>query len=131
MNNCTTNTNNCDAKYQSKNQNKMTQAILHKAQNEVHYLNKDKSIYTLELSVPGFKKEDFDLELNGKLLSIEAKHEKDAPYSWLGDYKRSYTLNAKQLDFEAIEVEYKAGILKINIKRQAHQIPQKRTINVQ
>ncbi|HWY34577.1 MAG TPA: Hsp20/alpha crystallin family protein [Nitrosopumilaceae archaeon] len=89
--------------------------------------------YTIDLSVPGFEKNDFKIELSDKILSVSAKHqseketkEKDytrKEYNY-GSFQRMFAL-PEEIKEEAIEAKYENGILKLSLpkkegKRKTH-----------
>jgi HSP20 family protein len=84
----------------------------------------DKS-FELQLSLPGLKKEEINLEVNGDVLTISGerkiKHEqKESKYhsveSYYGSFSRSFTL-PETANKQAIEAEFTDGILKIAIPK--------------
>lgn len=77
---------------------------------------------TLEIVVPGYKKDDFDLHVeDGRLILNINSGKKSLTYSILGSYSFS------TYDVGAAQAEYEAGILKIEIpkipKKKMKQIP--------
>lgn len=81
--------------------------------------------YTVELSAPGFVKEDFKLEMNDGclIISAEKKEEKSEnnkrfrrkEFSY-GSFCRSFSLH-DDVNEEAISANYENGILKINLPK--------------
>jgi len=76
----------------------------------------------LEIVVPGYKKDDFDLHVEDGGLILKVNSEKRSfTYSILGSYSSS------TYDVGAAKAEYEAGILKIEIprvpKKKMKQIP--------
>ncbi len=85
----------------------------------------DKS-FEVQMAVPGFKKEDFKIELNHNLLTIssESKVEKETKedecytcreFSYQS-FSRSFTL-PDSADNEKISAKYEDGILKVSIDK--------------
>lgn len=83
------------------------------------------SHYTVTLAAPGLKKEDFHIDLDGRMLTIssekeEKKEEKDEKFTRkeysFTSFSRSFTLpdDAKP---EAIDARYENGELKITLPR--------------
>ena len=76
----------------------------------------------IELILPGFKKEDIEIELKGDRLSIKAlaKKEKDSSevFIWrdfeMKNYEQVLSL-PKDFNYETAEASYDAGILTINL----------------
>ena len=81
--------------------------------------------YNIEMAVPGFKKEDFKISLDGNLLTIssEKKEEKEdksekftrREYNYQS-FSRSFTL-PENSNAENISAEYKDGILNVTIPK--------------
>ena len=79
--------------------------------------------YKLEVVAPGFAKEDFKINLEKNLLTIEVekkteeenKGEKSIRKEYkYQSFKRSFTLNEK-IDTEKIEAKYETGVLTLNL----------------
>ncbi len=96
--------------------------------------------FEIELAVPGFKKEDFKIEVNHNLLTIssEKQEEKETKedecyacreFSYQS-FSRSFTL-PESVDNDNINAKYDAGILKISIaKKQIEQAKPNRLIDI-
>lgn len=83
--------------------------------------------YTLEAELPGFEKEDIQLELEGNTLTISAQHkeekeEKDEAGHFLrrerryGSFSRSFDVSGISVD--DIKADYKNGVLEVNLPAQ-------------
>ena len=80
--------------------------------------------FEVHLSVPGFKKEDFKIELHKNRLSIQAERkfvkEENKTYhrieSYYGAFNRLFTV-PEGTKFDDINAEYKDGILTVTIPR--------------
>jgi len=81
--------------------------------------------YHLQLSAPGMDKEDFNIKLDGKLLTISAekKEEKSAENEKMirkefsyRSFKRSFTVDEK-IDASNISARYENGILKLDLPK--------------
>ena len=81
--------------------------------------------YELEIAAPGFDKADFNVKLEGNMLSIstektnektETEHKvvrKEFSYK---SFKRSFTLDEK-IDAENIQAKYENGVLKLELPK--------------
>jgi HSP20 family protein len=80
--------------------------------------------YRVDLMVPGFNKEDFNINIENDVMTISAhkeekKEEKDGDKVVFSEYRvedfeRSFTLS-QDVDSNKIEAAYENGILKVNI----------------
>ncbi|WP_050708791.1 Hsp20/alpha crystallin family protein, partial [Dysgonomonas sp. HGC4] len=87
--------------------------------------NKDE--FRVELSVPGFNKDDFNVEVEKNVLIISAKQEskqeeKDKEEKLIrqefrsSSFSRSFVL-PENVDMEQISAQYKDGVLKLSIPK--------------
>ena len=95
--------------------------------------------FELELAIPGFKKEDFNIELDNDVLTIssEVKKESDAndenytrrEFSF-SSFRRSFTL-PETVDNGKINANYEDGILKLTLPKREEALPKpKRLIEI-
>jgi HSP20 family protein len=86
-------------------------------------ITEKKDGFELSMAVPGFKKEDFNIDIEGNMLSIsserdEKKEEKEKKYSRMEysyeAFSRSFTL-PEEVMTDKIEAKYENGELKINL----------------
>jgi HSP20 family protein len=83
----------------------------------------DKNAYQVSLAVPGMKKEDFKIDVDGNMLTIssekqENREEKEKKftrkeYSY-SSFSRSFTL-PEEVNQEKINASYEDGVLKISL----------------
>ncbi len=92
--------------------------------------NKEKDVFTIEIDLPGVKKEDIELTLDGDILTVTAERKlshdiKEDDYylmeSSYGKFVRSFTL-ADDIDRDSINAEYKDGRLIITFEK----VPEKK-----
>lgn len=88
--------------------------------------------FTIELAVPGMKKGDFKLEIEGNVLIIssekkEENMDKESGYTRkefsYQSFSRSFNLPEKLADTDRIEATYTDGILNIVIPKREEQKP--------
>jgi HSP20 family protein len=88
-------------------------------------LSEDETQYHVELSAPGFDKNDFKIELNDGILSVSGKHQtqteaKEKNFTRkefnFGSFQRSFSL-PEEINQEAIDAKYENGILKIALPK--------------
>ena len=88
-------------------------------------LSEDEKQYHVELSAPGFDKNDFKIELNDGILSISGKHQAETEVKEknftrkefnYGSFQRSFSL-PEEINHEAIDAKYENGILKIALPK--------------
>ncbi len=95
--------------------------------------------YILEAEMPGFNKEDIKLDLNGDYLVLTAEHnenkdEKDKKGNYIrrerscGTYQRSF--NVAGVNTEAIDAEYKNGVLTLILPKKAEEAPASRRLEI-
>ncbi len=81
--------------------------------------------YQLEVAVPGLEKTDFNIKLEGSVLTISAEKKEDSRSSVekvirkefsQKAFKRSFTLDEK-IEGNAIEAKYENGILKLTLPK--------------
>jgi HSP20 family protein len=96
-------------------------------------------MYQIEMAVPGFEKESFNLEVEGDLLKISAEvkeehNSEEENYTRkefsFQSFERSFTL-PETVDANKIEASYTNGILNINLpKREEAKVQPPRKINI-
>jgi HSP20 family protein len=103
-------------------------------------VSENKDHYNLSLAVPGLKKDDFKIDVEGNILSIssekeESKEEKDAQftrreYSY-SSFSRSFTL-PDDVNKEKIDAAYEDGVLKLTLskKEEAKKLASSKHISV-
>lgn len=81
--------------------------------------------YQLDLSVPGFEKSDFNLKLEGNLLTISAEKKEETASETaktirkefsFKSFKRSFTVDEK-IEAANINARYENGILKVTLPK--------------
>lgn len=81
--------------------------------------------YTVSVAAPGLKKSDFNIDVEGNMLTIssekeESKEEKEASYTRkeysYSSFSRSFTL-PEEVNKEKIEARYEDGILKVGLPK--------------
>jgi len=94
--------------------------------------------YELSLVAPGISREDFKMNVNGKVLSIafeKKETQKEEGKKWLREefstrsFKRSFTLS-DVVDIDMISAKYDAGILKVNLPKKENVIAANKEIAI-
>jgi len=94
--------------------------------------------YILELAVPGFNKEDFNINVDGDALTISTEIEKESDQKEVtysrkefkkASFKRMFSL-PETVNTEAIRANYESGILSITLakKEEAKPLPPKNIV---
>lgn len=88
----------------------------------------DDSGYTVKAELPGVEKNDIDVKIEGNLVSIAAKIERDSELKegervvrrerYSGSVSRAFTL-ASDIDDTAASAQYKDGILTLSLPKKA------------
>lgn len=103
-------------------------------------IRETENAYAVELMAPGFKKEDFNIELDNDLLTISLEVKKENTEQEEGKYtrkefsyssfRRSFTL-PETINAEEINATYQDGILKITLPKREEALPKpKRLIDI-
>ena len=88
-------------------------------------ITENSNYYNVSLAVPGLKKEDFKIDIDGNMLTIssekeEKKEEKDEKYTRkeysYSSFSRSFTL-PEDVKQDAIDAKYEDGILNLKLPR--------------
>ena len=94
--------------------------------------------YVLEAELPGCKKEDISIDLNGDQLTIQAKCQSETEEQkenylrrerFSGAYSRSFDVS--EIDADAITARYEDGVLKLDLPRKAVVTPAARRLEIQ
>jgi HSP20 family protein len=95
--------------------------------------------FKLEVVAPGLKKEDFNIEIDQRTLSISSQlqtetEENNEKYSRkefaLNSFKRTFNL-PETVNFDAIEANYENGILNLRLPKREEALPKpKRLIEI-
>ncbi len=84
-----------------------------------------KNEYNVSLAIPGMKKEDFNIDVEGSMLTIsseqeESKEENEKMYTRkefnYSSFSRSFTL-PEEVNKENIEAKYEEGVLKLMLPK--------------
>lgn len=104
----------------------------------VNVVDNDDS-YEIELSAPGFKKEDFNVTLDNGILTISGdtkkeNEEKKKNYTRRefssASFSRSFTL-PKNVKEEGIKANYDAGVLKLTLEKTEKELAQRKKVAIQ
>ena len=88
-------------------------------------ITEQKNDYLVSLAAPGMKKEDFNIDVDGNMLTIssekeETKEEKEKKFTRkeynYSSFSRSFTL-PDEVNKEKIDAKYEDGVLKISLPR--------------
>ena len=96
--------------------------------------------YLLEAELPGFQKEDIDIQLSDNNLTISAEHkteseEKDQKGNFVrrertwGSYSRSFDVS--DIDTARIKAAYQNGILTLTLPKRTETAPSNRTVVIE
>lgn len=94
--------------------------------------------YKLEADLPGFKKEDIKIELNGKRMVISAERKSESEETDKQGYvrrERTYGSFSRSFDVSGIEAgditaSYTDGVLTMNMPKKAELKPEARQISI-
>lgn len=92
----------------------------------------------LKLEVPGIEEKDLDIRVENNTLTVKGernfeKEEKEENFHRIerryGSFYRAFTLPST-VDTEHVEANYKAGVLKVELKKKAEAQPKQIKVNV-
>ncbi len=88
-------------------------------------ITEEKNEYKVDLAVPGMKKDDFKIDVDGNMLTISCEKEESAEekekkftrkeYSY-SSFRRSFTL-PEEINLEKIQAKYEDGVLRLSLPR--------------
>lgn len=96
--------------------------------------------YALEADLPGFKKEDIQLDVSGDTLTVSAerhssREEKNdekkyvhTERSW-GQYSRSFDVSG--VDIDRIKAKYENGVLQLTLPKKQNALPESRRLEIE
>jgi HSP20 family protein len=86
-------------------------------------ITEQKNEYRVELAVPGMKKDDFKIDVDGNMLTISSEKEESSEekekkftrkeYSY-SSFSRSFTL-PEEINLDKIEAKYEDGVLRLSL----------------
>lgn len=88
-------------------------------------ITENKDEFMVSLAIPGMKKEDFNIDIEGNMLTIssekeESKEEKDEKYTRkefnYSSFSRSFSL-PDEVNMEKIDARYVDGVLKLSLPK--------------
>lgn len=94
--------------------------------------------YVLEAELPGFTKEDINIDIQNDRLIVSAEHNENTEEKKenfvrkerrFGSFSRSFDISSVKAD--EITAEYKNGILELNLPKKAGEVPASRRIEIQ
>lgn len=96
--------------------------------------------YVIEADLPGFNKEDINVDIQGNRLTISAQRstqseDKDAKGNYIrcersyGSYSRSFDISG--INTEAVTAEYKDGVLTLDLPKPTEEKPDVRRLTIQ
>ena len=96
--------------------------------------------YVLEAELPGFQKEDINIQLSDNYLTITAEHrteseEKDKKGNYVrrersyGSFSRSFDVSG--IDVSAIKASYQDGVLKLVLPKKEEIVPAARRLEIE
>lgn len=120
---------------------------LYESNNEVrklsHYrIEEDEKNYTIEMDMPGVRKEDLDIGVKENVLSVYAERKKIQKENKenndennknneivVSKYEQSFNISTKGIDIENIEANLTDGVLKITLPKK-EEVKYERKINI-
>ena len=102
-------------------------------------INDEGDKYVMESELPGFEKEDINIDIKDDYLTISAEHssndeEKDEKGNYIrrersfGSYKRSFGIS--DVEHDGISAEYKNGVLTIELPKKKAEEPVSKRLEI-
>ena len=91
----------------------------------------------LEAELPGFKKEDIDINIEGDLLSVSAERKEEENKEsgkyihkerFFGKYKRTYDISG--IESNDIKAQYSDGVLTLSLPKKKEVLPESRHLEI-
>lgn len=101
----------------------------------IYSINENEENYSIEMNIPGVKKEDIEIGVKEDKLSITASRKKmdkvgeEEKEVILSQYEESFTVNTKSIDLDSIEASLEDGILTLKLPKK-EEIKYERTISI-
>lgn len=101
-------------------------------------ISEDEKSYDLTFSVPGFKKEEFQIEIEDQMLVVSGEHKENKETSdknytrkefSFQNFKRSFTL-PENADTENIEARFENGILHVSLHKKVEDKKEAKKIEI-
>ena len=87
-------------------------------------IDEDDKNYTIEMDMPGVKKDDLEIGIKENILSISAKRKKiiksdrgDSKEEVISSYEQSFNISTKGIDIENIGANLNNGVLTITLPK--------------
>lgn len=85
-------------------------------------IEEDEKNYTIEMDMPGVKKEDLEVGIKENILSIYAERKKEDKTEnkesvVVSKYEQSFNISAKGIDVDNIQANLDNGVLKITLPK--------------
>ena len=85
-------------------------------------IEEDEKNYTIEMDMPGVKKEDLEVGIKENILSIYAERKKEDKTEnkesvVVSKYEQSFNISAKGIDVDSIQANLDNGVLKITLPK--------------
>lgn len=91
-------------------------------------VNESEAFYTLSFDMPGVKKEDIKIEVQGNQLKIAGERQRNLSERAFGKFEKTFTLPAS-VSADKIEAHYENGVLSLALPKAEAAKP--RTIEIQ
>lgn len=93
--------------------------------------------YELRADLPGFKKEEIQIDIDGKTLTVQAEHKEESEEKGenfvrrerrCGSFSRSFDLTG--IAGDGVDAEYTDGVLKLTLPKEVPVVPAARQITI-
>ena len=84
-------------------------------------IEENDNIYTIEMDMPGVRKEDLDIGIKENMLSIYAERKRmsktDEKEEVVSKYEQSFNISVKGIDIENISANFENGVLTLTLPK--------------
>lgn len=84
-------------------------------ENVKFYLTEKADFYEIIGVIPGFEKEELNIEIEGNILTVSGENKQNNNFDLCSKFKKIFNLRDNKINFDRIDSSYRNGVLKINI----------------
>lgn len=92
---------------------------IHHGFSHADHITQDEDMFTLSIELPGYLKDDFQIEVKDHQLFVSADFDdkSDNNDRYRRSFKKVYNIDINHIDIDKIDATYESGILKIRLPK--------------